>query len=130
MPEEAVTHYDLLGVEPTASKNEVRAAYQAALDGARGAGDTDHEADVRRAWQVLSDPVQRQRYDERIGVGRRDVPGRRGAPDGAGVETADGADVETTDDADDDDVDVDVEGADDVAVVERFVPGPLPEGQL
>ena len=83
------THYDLLGVTPSASKNEVKAAYQSALDAARDAGDTEQESEIRRAWQVLSDPVQRQRYDERIGVGRRNVaePVRRvDEPTGADVE--------------------------------------------
>ena len=32
------------------------------------AANGDEVAQVRRAWQVLSDPVQRQRYDEAIGA--------------------------------------------------------------
>lgn len=68
------THYDLLGVEPDASKDEIRNAYRARLDELRGKaekGRSDQARDGARAetaqlnaaWQVLSDPYQRQRYD-------------------------------------------------------------------
>lgn len=62
------TWYEVLGVEPRAAKGEIKTAYQDALDAATVADDRDEVAQVRRAWQVLSDPVQRQRYDEVIGA--------------------------------------------------------------
>ena len=68
------THYELLGVEPDASKDEIRAAYRDRLEELRGKaekGRSDQARDGARAetarlnaaWQVLSDPFQRQRYD-------------------------------------------------------------------
>jgi uncharacterized RDD family membrane protein YckC len=62
------TWYEVLGVEPRAMKGDIKVAYQEALDAATVAANTDEVTQVRRAWQVLSDPVQRQRYDEAIGV--------------------------------------------------------------
>lgn len=78
------THYDVLGVDPTASKEAIRSAYQERLDAARAdqtreeeakrpnegaiASARDEEARVRNAWQVLSDPYQRGRYDQSIEV--------------------------------------------------------------
>ena len=82
------SYYDLLGVAPDAPKDEIRAAYQDKLakvragrareeDARRPSDDViraarDEEARLRAAWQVLSDPVKRQRYDDQF------------APDGAG----------------------------------------------
>jgi curved DNA-binding protein CbpA len=79
------THYDVLGIEPGASKDEIRAAYQERLEAAQAEkaqeqgskrpndavieGARDREADVRKAWQVLSDPYQRGRYDATIEAG-------------------------------------------------------------
>ena len=68
------THYELLGVESDASKDEIRAAYRERLEDLRGKaekGRSDQARDGARAetarlnaaWQVLSDPFQRQRYD-------------------------------------------------------------------
>jgi molecular chaperone DnaJ len=68
------SHYELLGVEPDASKDEIRAAYRERLEDVRGKakkGRSDQARDGARAetarlnaaWQVLSDPFQRQRYD-------------------------------------------------------------------
>lgn len=68
------THYDVIDADPRASKGDLRAAYNAALAAAQEAGDTDEVAAVRRAWQVLSDPVQRQRYDDEIGITGRGGP--------------------------------------------------------
>ena len=66
--DEERTWYEVLGVEPRAAKGDIKVAYQDALDAATVAENTDEVAQVRRAWQVLSDPVQRQRYDEAIGA--------------------------------------------------------------
>jgi len=71
-------HYEELGVEPTASKDDIRAAHRerlAELEAARSRkGVTDSQlqanreeaARVRSAWSVLSDPMQRQRYDQQL----------------------------------------------------------------
>jgi uncharacterized RDD family membrane protein YckC len=73
-------HYDLLGVEPDATKDEIRSAYRDRLEELRGRvekGRSDQARDGARtetarlntAWQVLSDPFQRQRYDAAISDG-------------------------------------------------------------
>ena len=93
------THYEVIGSDPQAAKADLKAAYVGSLDAAQAGGDTDEVAQVRRAWQVLSDPVQRQRYDEEIGVGRRGGPEpTAAAPAGFGDEPDDEAmDVEVVD---------------------------------
>jgi curved DNA-binding protein CbpA len=58
-------HYELLGVGPDASKDEIKAAYRSEVDGA----DSSRRAQLNRAWNVLSDPMQRQRYDEQLSSG-------------------------------------------------------------
>lgn len=101
------THYEVIEADPRSSKADLKAAYVAALDAAQATGDTDEVAQVRRAWQVLSDPIQRQRYDEAIGVNHRGA-----------VELDDRADAEIVDDSEADD-------AVDVEVVDELAPGPL-----
>jgi curved DNA-binding protein CbpA len=57
-------YYSLLGVDPEAATSDIRAAYRdkkAALD---AKGDKTEVARVNKAWNVLSDPYQRGRYDE------------------------------------------------------------------
>ena len=73
------SYYDELGVSPQASRDELKAAYQeriSALEAARDKkgvsdaqlqGNREQVARVRAAWNVLADPFQRSRYDERIG---------------------------------------------------------------
>jgi uncharacterized RDD family membrane protein YckC len=68
-------YYEELGVEPSASRDEIRDAHRALvadLEAARekkGISDSqvqqnrDDVARVRAAWNVLSDPFQRKRYD-------------------------------------------------------------------
>jgi uncharacterized RDD family membrane protein YckC len=104
------THYDILGIEPGASKSEIKQAYQEGLQAADGAGDTETRLRIRRAWQVLSDPVQRGRYDDSVGLSRgRSRTGAAPTTNGS-ARTSDEAvgadDVEIVDD-DEDDVDVD-----------------------
>jgi uncharacterized RDD family membrane protein YckC len=68
------SHYELLGVESDASKDEIRSAYRERLEQLRGKVESGRSDQVRNgareetarlntAWQVLADPVQRQRYD-------------------------------------------------------------------
>ncbi len=92
------THYEVIDADPLASKADLKAAYVVALEAAQVAENADEGAAVRRAWQVLSDPIQRQRYDEAIGVNHRGA-----------LEPVDVADGEIVDDEDaeaDDDVEV------------------------
>ena len=86
-----LNHYEVLGVEPSATKEEIRAAYQERLDSSQQAQAREHaakrpnesaiassraeEAGLRSAWQVLSDPYQRGRYDASI-----DLPEVTGDP--------------------------------------------------
>jgi uncharacterized RDD family membrane protein YckC len=79
-----LNHYEVLGVEPSATKEEIRAAYQERLDSSQQVQAREHaakrpnesavasaraeEAGLRSAWQVLSDPYQRGRYDASIDV--------------------------------------------------------------
>lgn len=81
---EGDTHYQVLGVSPGATKDTIRAAYRDQLAEAQAdvtreetakrpsddaiATARQSEARVRAAWQVLSDPIQRQRYDESHGI--------------------------------------------------------------
>lgn len=71
-------HYEELGVEPTASKDDIREAHRARLAELEAArerkgvteaqlqANREEAARVRGAWNVLSDPMQRQRYDQQL----------------------------------------------------------------
>jgi uncharacterized RDD family membrane protein YckC len=83
------THYEVLGVDPGSTKDEIRDAYrerlleaQAAVtreetakrpSGSSIAAARAEEKEVRGAWQVLSDPMQRERYDTAHGIEPRDT---------------------------------------------------------
>ena len=95
------TWYEVLGVEPRSAKGDIKVAYQEALDAANSAHDTSEVAQVRRAWQVLSDPVQRQRYDESIGAHLGALEPVTSNGDGHADEDDDAYDVEVIDDEDD-----------------------------
>jgi uncharacterized RDD family membrane protein YckC len=102
------THYETLGVEPGSTKDEIRDAYRERLLDAQAAVTREEtakrpsgssiaaaraeEKEVRGAWQVLSDPVQRERYDTANGIEPRDT-------------SADEDDLEDDDVEDDDDDD-------------------------
>src|SRR5262249_11428517 len=102
--DEERTWYEVLGVEPRAAKGDIKVAYQDALDAATVAENTDEVAQVRRAWQVLSDPGQRQRYDETIGARLGALEPVTSNGDGHDDDTDgedDAVDVEVLDDGDD-----------------------------
>jgi len=65
-----VTHYDVLGVAPSAPISEVRRAYVALareLHPDREGGDADAMRAVNEAWATLRDPDRRASYD--LGLG-------------------------------------------------------------
>jgi curved DNA-binding protein CbpA len=64
-------YYELLDVAPDSDREDIRIAFrdkrdalQAGEDG--GAKNRAKVAELNRAWNVLSDPHQRERYDERL----------------------------------------------------------------
>ncbi len=76
------TYYDLLGVEPGASLEEIQRAYR--LLALRHHPDVAPDADPARmaaingAWSVLSDRSRRRSYDEALG--RPEAPARPAPP--------------------------------------------------
>ena len=88
------THYDVLGVEPDVSAEALRAAYMKAARRAHPDHGGSHAAmrAVNVAWEVLSDPDRRQRYDESLGDAPP-PPGPDGPTAGPGPE-ADGPTAE------------------------------------
>jgi curved DNA-binding protein CbpA len=80
-----ITWYDVLGVLPDATLEDIREAWQArkamlqpgTLAGAPpdvlSAADRARQA-VEEAWRVLADPAARESYDEEIGFAARGGP--------------------------------------------------------
>ena len=72
-----VTHYEVLGVDPGASTDEIHRAYLAAarrhhpdrFAAAQANGSDDRMLEINAAWAVLSDEDRRGRYDLRLGIG-------------------------------------------------------------
>jgi curved DNA-binding protein CbpA len=74
-------YYEELGVEPGASRDELREAHRQRVSDLEAArekkgisesqlqANRDEVARVRAAWNVLSDPFQRQRYDAQLSSG-------------------------------------------------------------
>lgn len=88
------THYQILGVDPHASHDELRRAYhrQARRHHPDARPGADHAvleearrrmARINAAWAVLGDVGRRRAYDSQIGVGVR--PGPPGSATGAGA---------------------------------------------
>ena len=92
-------HYEELGVEPTATKDEIREAHRTRLAELESQRDRkgvteaqlqanrEEAARVRSAWSVLSDPLQRQRYDQQLMDER--ASGGAAAEEGSDVELVD-----------------------------------------
>ncbi len=105
------THYDVLGVVPTASAAEIRRAYlQLARDHHPDFHSTSSEAlrlaneremqRINEAWTVLGDPDRRRAYDERYREEQRER--RRARPGAASYDFRpydDSPDPDETDDA-------------------------------
>ena len=59
-------YYDMLGVDADASTDDIKAAYREMKDGLAASTDDSakaRKAKLNKAWNVLSDPYQRGRYD-------------------------------------------------------------------
>jgi len=76
------TFYDLLGVAPDATTDEIQRAYR--LLALRHHPDVTPDADqavmaaINGAWSVLSDPDRRRSYD--VGLGQPEAPARPAPP--------------------------------------------------
>lgn len=89
------THYETLGTEPDAARDEIRAAYRERvdeLDPERWTGDAEDRRTragaVNRAWNVLSDPFQKERYDDELAGGEVDLTDEESNDDSTAVEVA------------------------------------------
>lgn len=61
------THYDTLGLKPTASRQEIADAFARAM-GMFGAHPLADAARIGAAFEVLRDPARRRAYDEALGL--------------------------------------------------------------
>ena len=62
-------YYELLDVAPDAEHDDIRTAYRTnrdALNAVEGDQNKGRVAELNHAWNVLSDPAQADRYDERL----------------------------------------------------------------
>ncbi len=66
-------YYSLLGVDADAATNDIREAYRGKKSALDAKGDKSEVARVNKAWNVLSDPYQRGRYDEQRARGEGTV---------------------------------------------------------
>ena len=70
-----MNHYEVLGVAPDATPQQIRRAYRHKVllthpDRGRARGDPGLFRRVKEAYEVLADPVERRRYDMTVGLGR------------------------------------------------------------
>jgi uncharacterized RDD family membrane protein YckC len=75
-------YYSLLGIDADASVDDIRGAYRDAKEGLDTTSDLGraNAAKLNKAWNVLSDPYQRGRYDEQRS--NADAAGTLGVDDG------------------------------------------------
>lgn len=72
MPGSELSYYDLLGLKPDASQDEVRAAYDAVMSRIRPNVEFDTASTIRlaaavkEAWETLGNPDKRHAYDETL----------------------------------------------------------------
>ncbi len=84
-------YYSLLGIDADASVDDIRGAYRVRKDGldtASDAGKAD-AAKLNKAWNVLSDPYQRGRYDEQRATA--EAQGTLGVDDGDDTASSNGS---------------------------------------
>lgn len=87
-----MTHYDVLGVDPSAPASAVRRAYVALArrhHPDRPGGDAEKMRAVNDAWAALGDPARRASYDRSL----RDTSSEAEPPDEARRERADPDDL-------------------------------------
>jgi len=87
-------HYNTLGVKSSASADEIKAAYRAAIKQWHPDRNPDKREEAERrsaainaAWKVLKDPAAKKRYDESLRIGAPG-PSRRSAPVAGGQRKA------------------------------------------
>ncbi len=99
------SYYDVLGVPPEAGTKEIKDAYRRAARAAHPdlGGSAARFHDVAVAYETLSDPQRRERYDADTGRGRgRPAPPRPGSTDTTGTRPGAAARAATRTSADDD----------------------------
>jgi molecular chaperone DnaJ len=73
-----VTHYDVLGVGPGASPDQIRTAFRRMArehhPDTSAAGSAEAMAPINEAWRVLGDPVTRADYDRSLRLTPPDAP--------------------------------------------------------
>jgi hypothetical protein len=75
-------HYEVLGVSPTASADDIRAAYRNAARARHpdAGGSADEMQRLNAAWQVLRDPGRRAVYDRALAGRDRGIDGAVAPP--------------------------------------------------
>ena len=78
------THYEVLGVAPASSVDEIRRAYRTRIKqahpDARGGRDDGESSAITEAWRVLSDPGRRLDYDRELRGTSSPEPSTSSAP--------------------------------------------------
>jgi len=73
LPHTRTDYYELLGVPQTATQPEIKRAYRSKVRATHpdlsGNGDARHFQLVKRAYEVLGNPAERERYDMINGLG-------------------------------------------------------------
>lgn len=65
------TFYDILGVQPTTPREEIRAQWLNCcweFHPDRHGGDAARMAEINEAWNILKDPKKRKAYDKELSV--------------------------------------------------------------